>query len=308
MKKALVIGVCGFVGEYLVKELTTNNILCYGTDIKDSCNLEIEYFKLNLLDEEKLASIIIKTSPDYIINLAAVSSVKLSWDNPQLTFDINVKGVINLFEAVKKTNSKARILLIGSSEQYGQIRTLDSIDEEYELNALNPYGISKTTQENIAKMYINVYGLDIIMVRAFNHIGPKQALGFAVSDFSKQIIDIEKLNVKGKIHVGNLSAKRDFTDVRDIVKAYRLLLENGKNGEVYNIGSGKIFSLEDILNKLIKLSTAEVEIVIDKNKFRPTDTPIILCNNKKLKDQTGWKQSIEIETTLKDILDYWRNI
>lgn len=306
--KALIIGVSGFVGEYLAEELFNNNVEVYGADIAEGLdNKYVKFLKLNLLCKEEIIKVLEELKPDYIINLAAISSVKYSWEEPALTFDVNVKGVINIFEVVRKLEIKSRILLIGSSEEYGAIGNNISINEEMPLNALNPYGISKITQETIALMYKKTYGVDVIMVRAFNHIGPKQKLGFVIPDFSSQIVKIEKHNIKAEMYVGNLKAERDFTDVRDIVRAYRLLLEKGISGEVYNVGSGTVHSIESLLNKLISKSIKNIEVKIDKERFRPIDTPKIVCDNRKIKEHIGWKPEIDIDKTLEDILKYWRN-
>lgn len=308
MKKALIIGISGFVGSYLSDELIKNNIQVVGADIKEiSKSDEITFRKIDLLNKETIIEALIEEKPDYIINLAAISSVRMSWNIPDVTFDVNVKGAINLFESILKTNLKPKVLLIGSSEQYGNIENVDKVGEDYPLNALNPYGISKLTQEKLALMYKATYGIDIVLVRAFSHTGPKQGVGFVVPDFAKQIAEIEALNKEPVIYVGNLKAERDITDVRDIVKGYYSLLMMGRSGEVYNIGSGKAHSIEYLLNKLIEQSTKKINIKIDPQKFRPIDTPRILCNNEKINRDTGWKPEISIDKTLKDTLEYWEN-
>lgn len=308
MKKVLIIGVNGFVGAHLSNELLKSGYECYGTDLNISNlnNKNIKLFKLDILDKTMILDILNDIKPNYIINLAAISSVKLSWSIPQKTFDVNVNGTINILESVKELKLKSRILLIGSSEQYGKIDYSKAVSEKSELNALNPYGISKATQEKVAAMYINTYGLDVMMVRAFNHIGPGQGKGFVVPDFASQLVDIEKGNLEPVIRVGNLSAERDFTDVRDVVRAYRVILEKGKSGEVYNVGSGNAISIQMVLDKLIKNCNVEVQVEIDSNKLRPVDTPKIECNNTKLKDQTGWRAVYSIDESLKDIIEYWR--
>ena len=307
MKKALIIGISGFVGGYLAQELMDNGIEVYGADIhKGKLNDNIKFMQINLINQESIISALTDIRPDYIINLAAISSVKSSWDMPDVTFDVNVKGVINLFESIRKVNLKSRVLLIGSSEQYGKITQGEKIDEEYALNALNPYGISKITQEKLAMMYKETYGIDVVLVRAFNHTGPKQGLGFVIPDFSKQIAEIEMLNKEPVMYVGNLKAERDISDVRDIVKGYYALILKGKSGEIYNIGSGKAHSMEYLLNSIIKLSSKKVSVEIDEKKFRPVDTPRIVCNNDKIIRDTGWKPEITIEKTLEDTFEYWR--
>ncbi len=309
MKRALIIGICGFVGEYLADELFNNGIEVYGADIKEGLTKDyVNFVKLDLLSKADINRVLTEVNPDYIINLAAISSVKFSWSEPALTFDVNVKGVINIFETIKELKIKTRLLLIGSSEEYGITGEINcSINETSPLNALSPYGISKITQESIASMYNKIYGIDLVMVRAFNHVGPKQKIGFVIPDFANQIAKIEKNNSNAEMYVGNLKAERDFTDVRDIVRGYRLLLEKGVSGEIYNIGSGKTYSIENLLHKLIYKSTKKIEVKIDKAKFRPIDTPKIVCDNNKIKADVGWIAKIEIDKTLDDILDYCRS-
>ena len=316
MKKVLIIGINGFVGTHLSNEFINNGYKCYGGDLNisnlnnnnNNNNNNIELFKLDILDKESIIEVLRKVKPDYIINLAAISSVKLSWTIPQKTFEVNVNGTINILESVKELNIKTRVLLIGSSEQYGQIDYTKSVSEKSELNALNPYGISKAAQERMANLYVQAYGLDVMMVRAFNHIGPGQGKGFVVPDFASQIVEIENGIKEPILMVGNLDAERDFTDVRDVVRAYRFILERGIKGEVYNVGSGKAVKINTILNKLVLSSTSQIDIVIDTSKFRAIETPKIECDNTKLKNQTGWELSYTIDESLKEILKYWRSM
>lgn len=309
MKSALIIGISGFVGGYLSEELIRNGIEVYGADIKElNISNKTIFRKIDLLDKDSVLQVLNEVRPDYIVNLAAISSVRISWDMPDVTFDVNVKGVINLFEVIKKINLKPKVLLVGSSEQYGKINGMDRIAEDYPLSALNPYGISKITQERLALMYKECYGIDVVLVRAFNHTGPKQGLGFVIPDFSKQIAEIEVLNKEPIIYVGNLKAERDISDVRDIVKGYYALLMKGKSGEIYNIGSGNAYSMEYLVKKLIKYSNREVEIEIDPKKFRPIDTPKITSDINKIIRDTGWKPEIKIEKTLFDTYYYWKDI
>lgn len=309
MDKVLIIGINGFVGTHLYNELEKNGYECYGTYLNnnDFCNNCTNIYNLDILNKKNVLQVLNEIRPQYIINLAAISSVKLSWSIPQKTFEVNVNGTINILDAIRELDLKARVLLIGSSEQYGKIDYSNAVNENSELNALNPYGISKTTQEKIAKLYVDAYGMDIMMVRAFNHIGPGQDKGFVVSDFASQLIEIEKGNIEPVIKVGNLSAERDFTDVRDVVRAYRYILEKGIKGQVYNVGSNRTIKIQKILDILIKECKVEVKVEIDNCKLRPIDTPKIECNNTKLKKDTGWDLQYSINESLIDILEYWRN-
>ena len=307
MKKVLILGVNGFVGGYLVEELKRNNYIIYGADMRYKLNEKLDkFYRINILDINEIQDVIEKVVPDYIINLVAISSVKKSWDNPQLTFDINVKGTINLLETVRKLNLNCRILLVGSSEEYGEIDYSKPVNEMSKLNSINPYGISKITQERIARMYVDAYNMDIIMTRSFNHIGAGQSKGFVIPDFVSQIVQIEKGKIEPIIRVGNLSAERDFTDVRDVVKAYILIIEKGNSGESYNVGSGKVVSIQHVLDILLNISKVKIEVEIDKIKFRQVETPKIQCDINKIKKCVNWIPKISLEETLSEVLNFER--
>ena len=307
MKKVLVTGVDGFVAGYLSDYLFKSGYDVYGTTISETYkNDKIKIFKMNLLDAENVSDVIKNISPNMIFHLAGQSAVGLSWQKPVLTIDVNVNGTLNLLEAVRINNINSRILIIGSSDQYGTIKPEDCPIKETQLqNPQSPYGISKKTQEEIGKLYVKAYKMNIIFVRAFNHIGARQGKNFVVPDFASKIVKIEKSAVP-VLKVGNLDALGDFTDVRDIVRGYLMLLESGKIGESYNIGSGNVIKIKDILKKLINLSSKKIKIEIDKEKFRPVDVPIVQCDNSKIKKDTGWSPEISIDETLKEVLEYWR--
>ena len=307
MKKVLVTGVDGFVAGYLSDYLFKSGYEVYGTTISETYkNDKIKIFKMNLLDAENVSDVIKNISPNMIFHLAGQSAVGLSWQKPVLTIDVNVNGTLNLLEAVRINNINSRILIIGSSDQYGTIKPEDCPIKETQLqNPQSPYGISKKTQEEIGKLYVKAYKMNIIFVRAFNHIGARQGKNFVVPDFASKIVKIEKSAVP-VLKVGNLDTLRDFTDVRDIVRGYLMLLESGKIGESYNIGSGNVIKIKDILKKLINLSSKKIKIEIDKEKFRPVDVPIVQCDNSKIKKDTGWSPEISIDETLKEVLEYWR--
>lgn len=307
--KALITGINGFVGKYLSKYLIEKGYEVSGTVIEETIQMDdIKIYKMNLLDKEEVAETIRKIKPDQVYHLAGQSAVGLSWKNPTLTIDINVNGTINLLDSIREENLDAKVLIIGSSDEYGPIKPENCpINEEHELNPTSPYAISKVTQENIAKLYVKAYGMKIIMVRAFNHIGPMQSKNFVVSDFASRIVDIES-GKESVMKVGNLEAYRDFTDVRDIVRGYSMLMEKAEIGEIYNIGSGKAIKIQDVLDTLISLSTEDIEVEIDKDKLRPSDVPIVECDNSKIKSHIGWQPELDIRETLKDTLDYWRNM
>ncbi len=304
MKKVLITGAGGFVGKYLIKEFQNSDYEIIACDInkKDVFDSSIKYYDLNILDKELVEDLIHKEEPNYLINLAAISSVGMSWNIPQKTIEVNVVGTLNLLEAVRKYSPECKILLIGSSEEYESKDT--PLKENDPINANNPYGISKISQENFARLYKEKYELNIVCTRSFNHTGIGQLEQFVIPSFCKQVAEIDKSNNPGKIYVGNLSAYRDFSDVKDIVKVYKKLLEIETTDLIYNVGSGNVYKIEDILNYIISLSNQKIDIVIDKEKFRPIDTPYICCDNSKIKD---FFDNTDIKQTIKKIFEYYKN-
>ncbi len=310
MKKALIIGGAGFVGNYLMDYLNKECKWSVAVTKMENERIQkekVDIYDLDILEKDTIIKVLNSVNPDYIFHLAAQSSVKLSWKNPGLTIDINIKGSINLLEAVREWGGKPRILMIGSGEEYGYISPETvPIQEETILHPGNIYAATKACQNMLSKIYSDAYQMDIIMVRAFNHIGPAQSPIFVVSDFCKQVAEIEKGKREAVIRVGNLSAYRDFTDVKDVVAAYALLIEKGKKGETYNVGSGKAIQIQSILKELLQLSSVEIKIEVDEAKLRPIDVPIIEADIKKLVEITGWKRKYELTDTLKETLNYWR--
>lgn len=310
MKKALIIGGAGFVGQYLADYLhDACGYQVRSTKMKQESLPDVSYevVDMNLLAKEEVEEVIRLFEPDYIFHLAAQSSVAVSWSNPQLTVDVNIKGTIQLLDVLKETEYKGRVLLIGSGEEYGRIQPDEvPIIEDTVLRPGNIYAATKCCQNMIASIYAKAYGLNLIMVRAFNHVGPKQSPQFVVSDFCKQVVEAEKGMREPVIHVGNLKAKRDFTDVRDVIAAYECLVRQGVSGETYNVGSGIAYSIEEILDQIIALSGQEIRIQVEKERLRPIDVPLIVADITKISEQTDWKQKISLEQTLRDTLDYWR--
>ena len=310
MKKALVIGAAGFVGNYLIDHIQKNCI--WSIVVTKMSQEEITYqgiktYNLNILDKASIISLLKYERPDYIFHLAAQSSVALSWKNPGLTVDVNVKGSLNMLDAVRELDYKPRVLLIGSGEEYGYVHQDElPIIEDNVLRPGNIYAITKACQNMIGRLYSQAYDMDVMMVRAFNHVGPNQSPMFVVADFCKQIAEIEKGIKPPVIKVGNLSTKRDFSDVRDVVRAYTALMENGQAGETYNVGTGKAIAIEDILNMILRLASINVEIEKDSTRMRPVDVPVIEADIKKLQNCTGWTPKFPLERTIQETLDYWR--
>ena len=306
--KALITGIDGFVGNHLSNYLLKEGYAVYGTSVIDGFKKEnINICHMNVLDKEEIRNVINKIKPDQIYHLAGQSAVGLSWKNPVLTVDINISGTLNLLDIIRELKLNVSILIIGSSDQYGIIKPEECpVNEEHTQKPQSPYGISKKTQEELALLYSKAYDMNIIAVRPFNHIGTGQNLNFVVPDFASRIADIEN-GAEPILKVGNLETYRDFTDVKDIVRGYAMLLNKGRKGEVYNIGSGKEVKVYDILRKLIDISGVSIKIEIDPDKFRPIDVPLIVSDNSKIFNDTGWKPEIILDDTLNEILQYWRN-
>lgn len=309
MKKGLAIGAAGFVGNYLINEMHANGMEAYATKLphEQLDNAYAQVYDLDIMDKDAIVALLFEIRPDYIFHLAAQSSVGLAWKNPGLTIDVNIKGSINVMDAVRELFYKPRVLLIGSGEEYGHIQQGETpIVETNLLRPGNIYAATKACQNMIGNIYSKAYDMELMMVRAFNHIGPGQASMFVVSDFCKQVAEIEKGLREPVMKVGNLAARRDFTDVRDVVKAYVELVRKGQPGETYNVGSGNAREIREILDMIISMSEQEIRVEIDPNKIRPVDVPIIEADISKLNRLTGWKPQILLEQTIEETLNYWR--
>lgn len=331
----LVTGGTGFAGSHLVERLVTLgftniHVTSFGSKNSHVHSLlsENNIHKVNLTDKNDVFDLINKIKPEQIYHLAAISEVGKSFDEASKIINNNISLQLNILEAIKEIVPKSRLLIVGSALEYDLTNPKlklknKKISEDFKLGPANPYGVSKVAQDLLGLSYHYSYNLDIVRVRPFNHIGERQAPGFVVSDFAKQIVGSKvenplthstssaqaslRVDSACRIKVGNLKAIRDFTDVKDVVKAYILVMQNGKAGEVYNIGSGVGYSMKEILNMLIKLSGSNVKVIVDKEKFRPLDVPKIIADNRKIAS-LGWETSIPIEETLIRVLDYWRNL
>lgn len=271
-KKALITGINGFVGPYLKKELEHHDYEVFGIDLKGD---DKKVFSCDITDPDSVYNTISKVEPDFIFHLAGFSSVGKSFQQPELCKKINVDGTRNLLDAVVKAGlMRSRILIVSSAEVYGKAEKIP-IDENHPLNPLSPYGKSRVEQEKVA----SGFDLPIIIARSFNHTGPDQPDTFVIPSFRKQI---KEANDGDTIHVGNLEVVRDFSDVRDVVKAYRILLEKGKDKEIYNVGSGEEYKLKDILDRFIKQSGKNLKVEIDPKRYRKADIPVLVCDNSRL--------------------------
>lgn len=313
-KKALITGITGFVGSHLAEFLLKEGLEVYGINrwrSKDN-NIEnirskIELHEADLLDAHSLYAIVEKIRPHYIFHLAAQSYVVSSWASPVNTLEVNVIGSANLFEAVRKAELDVVIQIACSSEEYGFVYPDElPIKETNPLRPLSPYAVSKIAMDYLGYQYFKSYGLKIVRTRGFNHTGPRRGEVFAESTFAKQIAEIEKGIREPVVYVGNLEAKRDYTDVRDMVYGYYLAALKGEPGEVYNICSGKAWRIKDVLDYLLSLAKVKVKVKNDPKRMRPSDVPVLIGDNSKFSKKTGWKPKISFEKTLLDLLDYWR--
>lgn len=302
-KRALVFGINGFVGGYLARELISHGYEVCGSDLKGASSLPdvVGYCKCNLSDAESVAATVRRFSPDYIVNLAAVSSVGQSWRLPALAIRVNVEGAINVMEAARSLAQPARVLLVGSSEEYAPsdapLKETDSVVSN------NPYGISKVTQERFAALYVEHHSLEVCLTRSFNHTGPGQNPDFVLPNWCRQAAIVEQSGKPGKMVVGNLGVSRDFSDVRDVVDAYRLILESGRAGEAYNVGSGRSLKLGDLLRTVVDFTNELIEVEVDQSLIRPTDTSYICCDASKVREELGWVPGRIIEDTLREMYE-----
>jgi len=311
--RALVTGSAGFVGQHLITYLLQETDLeiigsvYYKLPLPKTDSERVQYEHVDLQDEEAVQSFIARWRPDFIFHLAGQSFVPYSWKNPWLTFDQNVHIQLNLFQAMIKAGLDGRILVVGSGDEYGAIEPEDlPIDEETPLRPVSPYAVSKIAQEMLGWQYHHSHGIHAVRVRPFNHIGPGQREMFVASSFAKQIAEIEAGLRPPVLRHGNLDARRDFTDVRDVVRAYWLLINQGQPGDVYNVGSGRAVSIQQLLDTLLGMSQTPIRTEIDPGRMRPSDIPVIVCDPSKLHRTTGWQAEIPLAQTLADILNEWR--
>lgn len=313
-KTVLITGINGFVGHHLTKLLAEKGFEIVGVDMeiensgKDlkEFSPDIELINADLRDEHKVDEIFNKYEFYSVYHLAAQSSVKLSFENPAETFSINVNGSLNLLETISRLESPPKILLISSSEIYGQLRPDQvPVGEDFPMKPVNPYAVSKATVDMLAYQYWKAYGLPIYWARAFSHSGPGQKTVAVLSDWAFQTAKIELGLRPPELAVGNMEVTRDYADVRDVIQAYYMILEKGKAGEPYNVSSGNGYRLDDLLGIITSLSSKKIEVVSDPSRFRPVDIPILIGAPDKIKADTGWQPKINIEQTLKDLYEYW---
>ena len=302
MKKYLITGVMGFVGRYFVEYLWQNDpdAKIYGVDIAPMCDMDIKYQSLNLMDTAQVDKVIKKVKPDNIVHLAAMSSVAQSWAEPTKCLMNNMCAFLNIADSVRNNGINSRILSVGSSEEYGVYDM--PIKESFALNPLSPYSVARVSQEYMSKLYVDKFGMDIVMTRSFNHIGPRQNTRFVIPSFIEQLVNISKGKSENKMMVGNIDVVRDFTDVRDVVDAYYRIIKNAPNRSVYNVCSGRGVKLRDIIDTTSKNLGIKPNIVIDPSRVRANEIPSVVGDNTKLKTELGWKQKYNLQQTITDII------
>lgn len=309
--RIFVTGATGFVGSHLV-----SNLLANGHDVwtlyhaATSQNESLEHERLHpiagdLLDLQGLTATVAEAAPDVIYHLAGQAYPGKSWRNVARTIAINTGGTANLLEAAVAFG-KPRTVVVTSAEIYGKIRPSQlPITHRSIPKPRHPYGVSKHAAGELVRLFAKRFDLPVVEARPFNHIGPNQALGFVVTDFASQIAKVKLGLSKPKMLVGNLSAERDFTDVRDVVQAYQLLAEKGESGEAYIICSGHAVSISTILNILLEINQVNVEVEYDPARMRPSDIPILFGSYEKIKNAVGWEPTIHLRQTLRDVSAEW---
>lgn len=312
--RVLITGITGFAGSHLAEFLLARDVEVVGAyrwrsrmDNIEHLTSDVHLIECDLRDAISIRTVLQETKPDRIFHLAAQSFVPASWQSPADTLHANAIGQINLFEAMRSCDLNCKIQIACSSEEYGlQLENELPIKETNAFRPLSPYAVSKVTQDLLGWQYFRSYGTQVVRTRAFNHSGPRRGDVFVDSSFAQQVALIEAGKQEPVIRVGNLDAKRDFTDVRDIVRAYWLALEKCEIGEAYNISSGVARSIQEVLDLLLTMTDRQVQVEPDPDRQRPSDIPVLLGDPTKFCSRTGWAPEIPYEQTLRDTLDYWR--
>lgn len=308
--RALITGIEGFVGRHLARELQSREYEVWGGYFLKERLEELASFTLRRCDltkREEVLALLEECKPERIYHLAGQSSAAVSFKDPIGTFQTNVLGTIQLLEGVRTVCSDARVLMVTSCEVYGAADPEHlPTNEEAPFWPLSPYAASKASQDHLGYQYHNSYHNAIIRVRPFPHVGPGQGPNFALSGFAKQIAEIETGMAPPTVMVGNLEAKRDLSDVRDVVRAYTLILERGATGEAYNIGSGRVYSIRKALEIMLSKAKNPIQVQTDESRMRPADVPLLWSDCSKLRQAIRWEAEIPVEKSLEDLLDFWR--
>lgn len=309
--RSLIIGATSFSGKHMCEFLRDKGQEFVGTvlAIQEASDKDLAYHlvEMDLRDLSAIVRVLKEVQPQYIFNFAAQSSVELAWKNPGMTVEVNVNGALNLFQAIRQAQIDPTVILIGAGEEYGRVDFNQLPTSEVQrLAPGNIYAATKACQTMMAQIYHKAYGLKLIVARTFNIIGPGQSDHFAVSNFCRQAVLIEKGAREPVLRVGNLNIQRDFTDIRDVVRAYWMLAERGLPGEVYNVGRGQAPALREIVEQIKKQTTVPFSLAVDKGRLRPLDTPAIQSSIGKIREHVGWMPEIPLENTVQDMMNYWR--
>lgn len=317
MKKYLITGSSGFVGRNFIEHLNNvpGNTAVVGIDIvepridfKSFTNVDFSFKQIDLRDKDRLCKAIYDFSPDYILHLASYSSVTGSWKSPGASFQNNVNTFLNLVEAIRSVGLKCRLISVGTSEEYGKVDIRDlPLSEDHLLNPSSPFGIARFSQELVAKLYAEVYGLDIIMTRSFNHIGVGMNHENSVASFARQLVEIRQTRLHELLVTGDIGIVRDFIDVQDVTRAYDMLFANGRKGQIYNVCTGCGISLHNIIQMMCEILELEITVKENRKLLRPKDNPVIIGNNSKIKTEINWTNEVPIESSIRDLLEYYQS-
>lgn len=303
--KVLVTGAGGFVGGHLVPALLADGHEVVGTGLATDGALE----HLDVTDPKQVDDVVARVMPDRVFHLAGQSSVSHSWKEPALTYEVNAIGTHHLLDALHRHVPDCRVHIAASSDEYGKVPPDDCpLDESAPLRPVSPYAVSRVAGEWIARMYYESFGLRAVVTRAFMHIGPGQPPSFATADWARQIALIEVGEKEPIVRTGNLEGMREFGDVRDVVRAYRLVIEQGQPGDAYNVATGEPHRLGEVLDLLIAMARVPITVETDPAKLRPVDFPVLFGDATKLERLTGWKPEHRLPDTLEGLLDHWRGV
>jgi GDP-4-dehydro-6-deoxy-D-mannose reductase len=307
----LITGITGFAGSHLAEYLLAQGGKIWGTYLLEdfenvtSFQTKLKLVRCDITDLAQIREVLSQCRPRFIYHLAGFSSVGRSFADPLLSFRQNIIGTQNLLESVRQLSLKPKTLIVSSAEIYGQVpKESQPIKENQPLQPISPYGVSKAISDLLSHQYFLHYQLPVIRVRAFNHIGPRQSAGFVIPDFLSQVARIHLGLQEPTLRVGNLQVKRDFTDVRDMVRGYHLLLQKGKPGEIYHLSSSKAYSLKEVLRIILRFTPIKIKISANPT-WRPTDIPLLIGNSSKARRLTGWRPTIALEKSLEDAFGYW---
>lgn len=311
--RAFITGARGFVGPHLAHFLLENNVEVFGLDHSENAEFDqpllkrVELIHGDVRDVDGMRRILAEIQPDQVYHLAGVTNVAYSFQNPRLTHSVNVDGTLNLLECIRESGQRPRVLLVSSSLVYGSLnwKGAGGFTEFSATHPHSPYAASKIICEQMGRHYVEAFGLDIIMARPFNHIGAYQPRGFVCADFAYQIASICAGKAEPVISVGNLAAERDFSDVRDVVRSYWSLAQHGQAGEIYNVCSGVLRQIGDVLRMMCELADRNIDIRVDPKKFRPVEDSYAFGDPKKIFAATRWQVRIPWEQTLRDLLAFW---